>query len=78
VAKTIQKLAALFVGRVKKPGMYADGGLYLQVTSSGAKSWIFRFEINGRERAMGLGSLNAVGLSDARTPGRGVPRAPPA
>jgi integrase len=68
VAKTIQKLSALFVGRVQKPGMYADGGgLYLQVTSSGAKSWIFRFEINGRERAMGLGSLNAVGLSEART-----------
>jgi integrase len=67
VAKTIQKLAALFVGRVKEPGMYADGGgLYLQVSSSGAKSWIFRFEINGRERAMGLGSLNAVGLSEAR------------
>jgi integrase len=68
VAKTIQKLSALFVGRVQKPGMYADGGgLYLQVTSSGAKSWIFRFEVNGRERAMGLGSLNAVGLSDARS-----------
>jgi integrase len=68
VAKTIHKLAALFVGRVKEPGMYADGGgLYLQVTSSGAKSWIFRFEVNGRERAMGLGSLNAIGLSEART-----------
>jgi len=68
VAKTIQKLSALFVGRVKEPGMHADGGgLYLQVTPSGAKSWIFRFEINGRERAMGLGGLNAVGLSEART-----------
>jgi integrase len=67
VAKTIEKLAALFVGRTKEVGMHADGGgLYLQVTASGAKSWIFRFEINGRERAMGLGSLNAVSLAEAR------------
>jgi integrase len=68
VAKTIQKLSALFVGRVSKPGMHADGGgLYLQVTASGAKSWIYRYEHHGHERAMGLGSLNAVGLSEART-----------
>ena len=67
MAKTIEKLAALFVGRTKEVGMHADGGgLYLQVTASGAKSWIYRFEINGRERAMGLGSLNAVSLAEAR------------
>ncbi len=48
--------------------MYPDGGgLYLQVTESGAKSWIFRFMLNGRAREMGLGPLHAVSLSDART-----------
>ena len=47
--------------------MYADGGgLYLQVTSSGAKSWIFRFSLRGRAREMGLGPLNAVTLAQAR------------
>ena len=35
--------------------MYADGGgLYLQVGPTGAKSWIFRYMLEGRARAMGL------------------------
>jgi integrase len=49
------------------------GGLYLQVTEGKGsdkgqinKSWLFRFKVDGRERRMGLGSLNAIGLSDAR------------
>jgi integrase len=47
--------------------MYADGaGLYLQVTSEGAKSWIYRFSLSGKAREMGLGSLCAIGLADAR------------
>jgi integrase len=47
--------------------MYADGaGLYLQVTGAGAKSWIYRFSLRGRAREMGLGSLTALSLSDAR------------
>ncbi len=51
----------------KAPGMLADGGgLYLQVAPSGAKSWIFRFQLNGRRRDMGLGSLDVFGLADAR------------
>ncbi|WP_394730750.1 tyrosine-type recombinase/integrase [Altererythrobacter sp. GH1-8] len=44
-----------------KPGMHADGnGLYLNVKPGGAKSWIFRFQISGRRREMGLGSLANV------------------
>lgn len=47
--------------------MYADGGgLYLQVSRSGSKSWIFRYAMHGREREMGLGPLHTVSLSDAR------------
>jgi len=47
--------------------MYPDGnGLYLQVTSTGARSWILRYKIGGRSRDMGLGSLNDVGLAEAR------------
>ena len=47
--------------------MYADGGgLYLQISRSGTKSWIFRFAMGGREREMGLGPLHTIGLSDAR------------
>ncbi len=37
----IGKLSALRVAREKRPGVYADGGgLYLQVTKHGSKSWI--------------------------------------
>jgi integrase len=47
--------------------MYADGGgLYLQVTSPEARSWVYRYGRDGREHYMGLGSLNAVSLSEAR------------
>ena len=50
-----------------KAGLHADGGgLYLQVTKSGAKSWIYRFTINKQTRDMGLGSLQSVTLADAR------------
>jgi integrase len=51
--------------------MHADGGgLYLQA-SVGAddgirKSWIFRYAVAGRERQMGLGSLDVRTLSEAR------------
>jgi integrase len=50
-----------------KPGMHADGGgLYLQVTASGAKSWIFRFMLHGKAREMGLGPLHTISLAEAR------------
>ena len=38
------------------PGKYADGdGLYLLVGPTGAKSFVFRFKVDGKERNMGLG-----------------------
>jgi hypothetical protein len=40
--------------------------LYLQVSVTGSKSWIFRFTINGRQREMGIGAVHTVGLSEAR------------
>jgi hypothetical protein len=47
--------------------MYPDGaGLYLQVGSKGARSWIYRYARDGRPRYMGLGSLSAVTLAEAR------------
>jgi integrase len=61
------RLTALKVKHARKPGMLADGhGLYLQVTRANARSWIFRYYRDGKSREMGLGSLNAVGLADAR------------
>lgn len=48
---------ALTATQVKhaKPGRHADGGgLYLLVKPSGARSWVFRFMLNGKSRDLGL------------------------
>jgi integrase len=63
----INRLDALKIKRLNKPGLYADGaGLYLQVSGTGARSWIFRFKRNGRARDMGLGSVLTFTLAEAR------------
>ncbi len=50
-----------------KEGMHADGGgLYLRVQVSGSKSWIFRFQLKGKRREMGMGTLDAKSPPDAR------------
>ena len=67
MARTIGRLTALKVDKAKRPGMYADGGgLYLRVTFSGTKNWVFRFMLNGRPRWMGVGPLHTIGLAEAR------------
>lgn len=79
MARTIEKLKALQVSREKTPGYHADGGgLYLQITGTGAKSWIFRYRLHGRlsstgkplAREMGLGSFTDVSLAEAREKAR--------
>jgi integrase len=48
-------------------GMHADGdGLYLQVGTGGARSWVYRFTLNGKERYLGLGAAADVPLKRAR------------
>jgi integrase len=50
----IGKLKALNVARAKMPGMYGDGGgLWLQVTGAGAKSWILRYWVAQRDPTTG-------------------------
>lgn len=67
MSRTVSRLTALKLAQTRQPGMYADGdGLYLQVTSPTAKSWIFRYSRAGKKREMGLGSLNAISLAEAR------------
>jgi integrase len=61
------KLTTLAVAKAKKKGLYGDGdNLYLQVGDSGNRSWLFRYMIDGKAKKMGLGSLNALSLSEAR------------
>lgn len=67
MARTINRLSARAVSTADKAGLLADGGgLYLQITPAGAKSWIYRFAMNGKTRDMGLGPLHTVSLSVAR------------
>ena len=64
----VNKLSVLSAQNAAKPGRYADGGgLYLQVTKSGAKSWLFIYRLNGKRPEMGLGGFPAISLKDART-----------
>jgi len=65
--RLIEKLTPLAVSRAKRPGYYGDGaGLWLQISTAGTKSWIFRFTLRGKPREMGLGPLHTVSLADAR------------
>jgi integrase len=51
-------------------GRHADGGgLYLLVKDTGARSWVFRYRLNGKSRDAGLGpaaGTGALSLSSAR------------
>lgn len=63
----MHKLSAAKVAKTSKPGHYGDGGgLWLQVSASGTKSWVFRFTRAGKAREMGLGALHTITLSEAR------------
>ena len=76
MAQALNKLTARTIGGLIGPGLYGDGGnLFLQVTKTGAKSWVFRYKrfgtnksgkIGFHPREMGLGSFNAVSLKVAR------------
>ena len=71
MARAIGKLTALAVDKAKRRGYYGDGGgLYLQVSASGAKSWVFRYKEAGRQHEMGLGPLHTIGLAEAREKAR--------
>lgn len=60
-------LSAKKIEHLKKVGYHADGdNLYMQVTSSNAKSWIFRFSFDGKRREMGIGPYPEITLEKAR------------
>ncbi|MBT7512122.1 MAG: tyrosine-type recombinase/integrase [Rhodospirillaceae bacterium] len=67
MARKYNQLSPRRVSTVNKRGRYADGGgLYLQVSESGAKSWLFRYMMNNKARQMGLGSVRTFSLPEAR------------
>ena len=67
MARQVNRLTAAGVAKISTRGMHPDGdGLYLQVSNGGAKSWIYRYSLNGRSREMGFGPARVVGLKAAR------------
>jgi hypothetical protein len=71
MGRHVEKLSAILVGQLKSPGYYGDGnGLWLQISASGSKSWVFRFTFAGNRREMGLGAVHTVSLSIAREKAR--------
>lgn len=67
MARQINRLSALQVTKLTKPGLYGDGaGLTLQITKAGVKSWLFRFMREGKAYGMGLGATHTVSLAEAR------------
>ena len=61
--------SARSVETVTEPGYHrCDRRLYLQVSRSGTKSWLFRYKspVTAKQREMGLGSLNLISLATAR------------
>src|SRR5262249_23114103 len=60
------KFSVKFIANAR-PGKHCDGGgLWLYVDGSGNRKWVFRFSLNKLAREMGLGSLDLVGLAEAR------------
>jgi integrase len=61
------QLSAVTVKNESRPGRYADGnGLYLVVSDTGARQWLWRGMVHGRRRDIGIGPARLIGLKDAR------------
>lgn len=67
MARTLHKLSDVKAKSNLKAGRHGDGGgLYLNVTPSGTRSWLFMWVRDGKRREMGLGAYPAVTLAAAR------------
>ena len=61
------KLTTARVRKLNEAGRYGDGGgLYLNVSKTGTKSWVQRVRIVGKRTDKGLGGFPSVALSEAR------------
>jgi hypothetical protein len=50
-----KKLTSAQIERLRAPGRHAcGGGLYLQVTNAGSRSWLFRYQRFNKAHELGL------------------------
>ena len=67
MSRIINKLNISKVKSITKVGRHSDGGgLYLKVRKSGSKAWVFMHKKSGKVTELGLGSIEYLGLADAR------------
>ena len=67
MAIKLNRLSAKAVSAAKGPALMADGGgLYLRVSGTDAKSWVFIHRNGSKRSEIGLGGLKAVPLARAR------------
>jgi integrase len=75
MALTTKRIARIIsrARKAKKPMRVLDANnLYLQVTSAGVASWVFRYSRNEREHYLGLGPLHAIDLKQAQARARSL------
>jgi Arm DNA-binding domain len=61
------KITAAYFDALTAPRLHPDGGgLNLQITRKGSRSWLFRYRFHGKQIAMGLGSCSTTTLAQAR------------
>jgi len=66
-ARTLNKLTVKQVATLKKSGRHADGGgLYLRITPTGGRFWVFMTSSQGKRMEIGLGRSSSLGLAAAR------------
>jgi integrase len=67
----INKLSPSKIAALEKPGLYGDGsGLWLRIAPGGSRQWVLRYQLGGRPRSMGLGSIHDYSLGEARARAR--------
>jgi integrase len=67
MARPIEVLNDKTIRELDKPGLYADGdALYLRVSKSLTKAWVYRYWENGRRFAIGLGPYPKRTIKSAR------------
>jgi integrase len=61
--RTLNRLTARAAETLKAPGRHADGGnLFLSISRTGARRWVFLYTLNGKQREMGLGGAGKGGV----------------
>lgn len=68
VGRALNRLSAREVATLKDVGRHADGGgLYLRISASGGRSWVFMSTVDGKRTEVGLGAARSLTLASARS-----------